>query len=171
MKDFTLVIPLRLASKRLKGKPLLKIKGLPIFVHIYYNLADYFKSIYIATADDKIIRACLEYNIPIERSLIPQVVGDLCAYSLLHPPPVGVVAEGHIRAIGQCYSGKSVGCVPHVDSDIGTIGDLHQVAPPVILVLHRPHAHQLVEIVVDVARCLPVDCLAQAITDRIVLEC
>jgi 3-deoxy-manno-octulosonate cytidylyltransferase (CMP-KDO synthetase) len=64
MKDFTLVIPLRLASKRLKGKPLLKIKGLPIFVHIYYNLADYFKSIYIATADDKIIRACLEYNIP-----------------------------------------------------------------------------------------------------------
>ncbi|MGC8928725.1 MAG: 3-deoxy-manno-octulosonate cytidylyltransferase [Myxococcota bacterium] len=64
MKDITMLIPLRLASKRLKGKPLLKIGGTPIFVHIFHNIKKYISSLYIATADNKIIKVCEQYNIP-----------------------------------------------------------------------------------------------------------
>ncbi len=68
MKDFTVLIPLRLASKRLKGKPLLKIGGLPLFVHIYNNIRKEISQIFIATSDKEIIDECIERNIPYIRT-------------------------------------------------------------------------------------------------------
>ncbi len=64
MNLFTVVIPLRLASKRLKGKPLIKINGLPLFIHIYKRISNKISSTYIATYDDQIIEECKKNGIP-----------------------------------------------------------------------------------------------------------
>ena len=68
MKDYAVLIPLRLASKRLRGKPLLKIGGLPLFVHIFQNIAHNSQNIHIATADEEIIETCRKYDIPYIRT-------------------------------------------------------------------------------------------------------
>ncbi|MCX7959419.1 MAG: NTP transferase domain-containing protein, partial [Deltaproteobacteria bacterium] len=68
-----MLIPLRLASKRLKGKPLLKIGGEPLFVHIYKNLCQKISSLFVATADNEIIDECKRRNIPfIKTSSMPR---------------------------------------------------------------------------------------------------
>ena len=65
MIDFILIIPARYKSKRLPGKPLLNIKGLPMIVRTYYQcLKAVPKSkILVATDDKRIQKVCNEYNI------------------------------------------------------------------------------------------------------------
>ena len=65
MKDFILIIPARYKSKRLPGKPLLNIKGLPMIVRTYNQcLKAVPKSkILVATDDKRIQKVCNKYNI------------------------------------------------------------------------------------------------------------
>lgn len=73
MNQFTVLIPLRLNSKRLKGKPLLKIDDKPLFVKIFENIKNCVDSVYIATYDQKIIDECIKRKIPfIETSSKPR---------------------------------------------------------------------------------------------------
>ena len=59
------LIPTRLESKRLPGKALLDLDGLPIIVHTAKRamLAKKIHEVYVCTDSLKIIRACKKYNI------------------------------------------------------------------------------------------------------------
>ena len=59
------VIPARFSSKRLPGKPLKKIKGVPMILRTYFQCNKVFKKkqIIVATDDLKIKKLCLENDI------------------------------------------------------------------------------------------------------------
>ena len=65
MKDFLLVIPARYKSKRLSGKALLDINGLPMIIRTFNqcNKAVPRSKILVATDDKKIQKLCNENNI------------------------------------------------------------------------------------------------------------
>ena len=65
MKDFLLVIPARYKSKRLPGKSLLDIKGLPMIIRTFNqcNKAVPRSKILVATDDKRIQKLCKENNI------------------------------------------------------------------------------------------------------------
>ena len=65
MKDFLLVIPARYKSKRLPGKALLDINGLPMIIRTFNqcNKAVPRSKILVATDDKKIQKLCIENNI------------------------------------------------------------------------------------------------------------
>ena len=65
MKDFLLVIPARYKSKRLPGKPLIDIKGVPMLIRTYNQCKKVVNSsdILIATDHKKIFDLCKKNNI------------------------------------------------------------------------------------------------------------
>ncbi len=65
MKDYLLVIPARFHSKRLPGKPLLDICGLPMIIRTYYQCRKVVDKsrIIIATDDKRIQKVCDQYNV------------------------------------------------------------------------------------------------------------
>ena len=65
MSDFLIVIPARYKSKRLPGKPLIDIKGLPMIVRTYNQCKKVVNSskILVATDHKKIFRLCKKNNI------------------------------------------------------------------------------------------------------------
>lgn len=64
MKTFIVVLPARMHSKRLHGKPLIKIGGLPMIIRTYFQClkAVNKKLIYIATDNVKIKKVCNLYG-------------------------------------------------------------------------------------------------------------
>ena len=64
MKTFIVVIPARYGSKRLKGKPLIKIGGIPMIIRTYIQCSKVVnkKFIYIATDDKRIKDVADKYN-------------------------------------------------------------------------------------------------------------
>ena len=65
MKDFIIVIPARYNSKRLPGKPLIKINGIPMLLRTYYQCKKVVSEskIVIATDDQRIQKLCKKHNI------------------------------------------------------------------------------------------------------------
>ena len=65
MSDFLLVIPARYQSKRLPGKPLIDLKGLPMIVRTYNQCkkAVHQSKILVATDHKKIFSLCKNNNI------------------------------------------------------------------------------------------------------------
>ena len=65
MSDFLIVIPARYKSKRLPGKPLIDIKGLPMIVRTYNQCKKVVNSskILVATDHKKIFKLCKKNNI------------------------------------------------------------------------------------------------------------
>ena len=65
MSDFLIVIPARYQSKRLPGKPLIDIKGLPMIIRTYMQCKKAVNSskILVATDHEKIFRLCQKNNI------------------------------------------------------------------------------------------------------------
>ena len=65
MIDYLLVIPARYQSKRLPGKPLLDIKGLPMIIRTFKQCNKVVKkeNIFVATDSSKIASLCREHNI------------------------------------------------------------------------------------------------------------
>lgn len=61
------VIPARYNSTRLPGKPLVDICGYPMIWWVYNKVQQIkeFSDVYIATDDDKIIKACEKYNMKV----------------------------------------------------------------------------------------------------------
>ncbi|MGC9456530.1 MAG: 3-deoxy-manno-octulosonate cytidylyltransferase [Halothiobacillaceae bacterium] len=60
---YTLIIPARYASERLPGKPLVPIAGRPLIWHVYQRgLASGAKRVVIATDDERIEQACLDFG-------------------------------------------------------------------------------------------------------------
>ena len=59
------VIPARFSSKRLPGKPLKKIKGIPMILRTYFQCNKVFKKkqIIVATDDLKVKKLCLKNDI------------------------------------------------------------------------------------------------------------
>ena len=55
--SFKIVIPARLGSSRLPGKPLLDILGKPMIVHVCERALESGGEVFVATDDDRIIRA------------------------------------------------------------------------------------------------------------------
>ena len=53
------IIPVRMGSSRFPGKPLAKIRGIPMVEHVYrrVSLAEGLSGVYIATCDDEIQQA------------------------------------------------------------------------------------------------------------------
>ncbi len=62
---FLIVIPARYNSKRLPGKPLIKILGIPMLIRTYKQCLKVAnkKQIVVATDDNRIVKLCNEYNI------------------------------------------------------------------------------------------------------------
>ncbi len=52
------IIPARMASSRFPGKPLAKIRGIPMIGHVYYRskMSDILSEVYIATCDEEIMK-------------------------------------------------------------------------------------------------------------------
>tara|TARA_B100001540_G_scaffold317608_1_gene351561 strand:+ start:610 stop:1344 length:735 start_codon:yes stop_codon:yes gene_type:complete len=65
MKNYILVIPARFNSKRLPGKPLLDICGLPMIIRTFYQCAKVIpkSKIYVATDDKRIQKVCNNYKV------------------------------------------------------------------------------------------------------------
>ncbi|MDR2800567.1 MAG: 3-deoxy-manno-octulosonate cytidylyltransferase [Desulfovibrio sp.] len=61
------LIPARYASSRLPGKPLLPLKGRPMFYHVWRRamLCPGLSSVTLATDDERIRRAALELDVPV----------------------------------------------------------------------------------------------------------
>ena len=66
IKNYIVVIPARLSSKRLPEKPLIKIKGIPMIVRTFIQCNKFIpkKNIIVATDSNKIIKVCKIYNVP-----------------------------------------------------------------------------------------------------------
>ena len=60
------LIPVRLQSKRLPGKALLDIDGLPLIIHTAKRaaLSKKLKKVFVCTDNNKIIQACKKYDVP-----------------------------------------------------------------------------------------------------------
>jgi 3-deoxy-manno-octulosonate cytidylyltransferase (CMP-KDO synthetase) len=60
------LIPSRLASKRLPGKALIEIRGLPLIIHVAKRaqLAKSVHEVYVCTDSSEIARACTDHDIP-----------------------------------------------------------------------------------------------------------
>lgn len=60
------LIPARLASKRLPGKALIEIRGLPLIIHVAKRakLAKSINEVYVCTDSLDIARACSTYDVP-----------------------------------------------------------------------------------------------------------
>lgn len=64
--DFTVLIPARLASSRLPGKPLADIAGLPMVVRVAQRAQQSRASRCVVAADDgRIVKACEDHGIPV----------------------------------------------------------------------------------------------------------
>lgn len=65
MKDYLVVIPARMSSTRLPGKPLIDIAGLPMIHHVWNRTTSAFSSedVIIATEDKEIEHYCLSNNL------------------------------------------------------------------------------------------------------------
>ena len=62
-ESFRVVIPVRYASSRLPGKPLLTFKHKPIIEHVYVNACEsHAESVLIATDDERIADAAQKFN-------------------------------------------------------------------------------------------------------------
>jgi 3-deoxy-manno-octulosonate cytidylyltransferase (CMP-KDO synthetase) len=75
MSKNIILIPVRLESKRLPQKALLKIENLPIILHTYYRakLSKLADEVYVCTHSGKIINECKKYNIKyIKTSNLPK---------------------------------------------------------------------------------------------------
>lgn len=68
MNEYSVLIPIRIASRRLVGKPLLEIYGLPLFVYLFRRVSRHISRIFITTHDSEIIDVCKTYNIPFIRT-------------------------------------------------------------------------------------------------------
>lgn len=68
MRKIIAVIPARYQSSRFPGKPLADINGKPMIWWVYENAkkVKYFQSVIIATDDDRIVKACEQYNMRYE---------------------------------------------------------------------------------------------------------
>ena len=65
MSDFIIVIPARYKSKRLPGKPLIDIKGIPMIIRTYNQCKKAVdpSKILVATDDKRIFNLCKKNNI------------------------------------------------------------------------------------------------------------
>lgn len=63
--SFIVVIPARYSSKRLPGKPLININGVPMLIRTYKQCLKAVpkEKIYVATDDDRIIKVCEDHGI------------------------------------------------------------------------------------------------------------
>ena len=68
MSDFLLIIPARYNSKRLPGKPLIDLKGIPMLIRTYNQCkkAVHQSKILVATDHKTIFRLCKRNNIKTE---------------------------------------------------------------------------------------------------------
>lgn len=59
-----IIIPARMGSSRYPGKPLISILGIPMIIHVWIRskLSTKTDEVYIATCDNQIKKACLEYG-------------------------------------------------------------------------------------------------------------
>ena len=61
MKNTAIIIPTRLDAKRFKNKPLVKINGMPMILHVLNRAKESeVGEVYVATPDDKIINIVKE---------------------------------------------------------------------------------------------------------------
>lgn len=60
--DFIAIIPARFASTRFPGKPLININGKTMVHHVYIQAKKVFSDVYVATDDDRIYNAVIEFG-------------------------------------------------------------------------------------------------------------
>lgn len=67
LPDCVGVIPARYDSKRFPGKPLVDLMGKPMFWHVYDRArrCPELKKVYLATDDDRIVKAARAYDVPV----------------------------------------------------------------------------------------------------------
>jgi 3-deoxy-manno-octulosonate cytidylyltransferase (CMP-KDO synthetase) len=62
--NFTVLVPARLASTRLPGKPLAEIAGLPMVVRVAHRAAESgAERVVVAADDERIVQACTEHDV------------------------------------------------------------------------------------------------------------
>ena len=63
MKNIAIIIPVRLGAKRFPNKPLVKIKGIPMIIHVLNRAKEsQVGEVFVATADNEIINIVKEYG-------------------------------------------------------------------------------------------------------------
>ena len=55
MKNTIVIIPSRLGAERLKGKPLMHIKGIPMIIHVLKSAIKTGAEVYVSTPDKEIL--------------------------------------------------------------------------------------------------------------------
>lgn len=72
MKKFKVVIPARMASVRLPGKPLMDIQGKPMLIRVAEKCIESVgpTNVLVSTPDDEIVKSCNDFNIPVIKSSI-----------------------------------------------------------------------------------------------------
>jgi len=70
LRKFVIVIPARYRSSRFMGKPMFKIKGIPMIVRTYHQCIKVVKPnlVFVATDDKRIINLCIKENINVVKT-------------------------------------------------------------------------------------------------------
>jgi CMP-N,N'-diacetyllegionaminic acid synthase len=65
MKNIIVIIPVRMGSKRLKNKNILKIKNKPMFVYVAHEVRNskFKPNVYISSESKKVMKICKDYNL------------------------------------------------------------------------------------------------------------
>lgn len=78
--NFIGIIPARYHSTRFPGKPLAVIKNKPMIQWVYENVSRALDHVYVATDDDRIMRAVEDFGGKVVRTLVTHQSGtDRCA--------------------------------------------------------------------------------------------
>ena len=63
MPKVVILIPSRYSARRLPGKPLLKVKGIPLIAHVYKKAKETkIRQVYVVTGDIKILKALKKFT-------------------------------------------------------------------------------------------------------------
>ena len=63
MPKVVILIPSRYSASRLPGKPLLKVKGIPLIAHVYKKAKETkIRQVYVVTGDIKILKALKKFT-------------------------------------------------------------------------------------------------------------
>jgi 3-deoxy-manno-octulosonate cytidylyltransferase (CMP-KDO synthetase) len=72
MKKFKVIVPARMASVRLPGKPLMDIQGKPMIIRVAEKCIKSvgIENVLVSTPDDEIVKVCDNFSVPVIKSSI-----------------------------------------------------------------------------------------------------
>lgn len=152
-----ILIPARLASTRLPGKPLANIEGKPMIIHVAHQaLQTNIDEVAIASGDIEIIECAKHHNIKSIKTTKPHISGTDRIYEALTLLPNAnsyeyiVNLQGDLPNIAPNYINIVLETLKKTNADIATLGtlittDAEKTNPNIVKIIasslpHYPHA-------------------------------